>query len=161
MDLGLSDAAQSWLALLGALAGVAALITAVLAIRRRSPVMPPLEDRELRRELEVRDKAIHDLEQAARVLYANDRRQQAYAERRLGRVDLVRFDAFEDVGGRLSFSCAILDDHGDGVVVTSINGRRDTRVYAKPVRGGASTFTLSAEEAEAIDRAMGGGRAAE
>ena len=52
----------------------------------------------------------------------------------------LRYDAFEDVGGRLSFSCALLDEHGTGVVLTSINGRQETRVYAKPVATATSTL---------------------
>ena len=74
------------------------------------------------------------------------------------RVGLVRYDAFEDVGGRLSFSCAMLNDEGDGVVMTSINGRQDTRVYAKPVYRGESMHNLSEEEAAAIREAMLGPR---
>jgi hypothetical protein len=70
------------------------------------------------------------------------------------RVALLRYDAFEDVGGRLSFSCALLDDRGTGVVLTSINGRQETRVYAKPVEGSRSGYNLSAEEEETIRRAM-------
>jgi hypothetical protein len=71
-------------------------------------------------------------------------------------VALLRYDAFEDVGGRLSFSCALLDDHGSGVVLTSINGRHETRVYAKPIHEGRSDYNLSAEEEEAIRRARSG-----
>ncbi len=66
---------------------------------------------------------------------------------------VVRYDAFDDMGGRMSFSLALLDDHGNGVVITSINGRQDTRVYAKAVRGGAS-HNLSVEEQAAIERAV-------
>jgi hypothetical protein len=72
------------------------------------------------------------------------------------RVGLVRYDAFEDMGGRLSFSLALLTEAGDGVVVSAINGRQDTRVYAKPVVSGASDHNLSEEEAEAIRQAMAG-----
>jgi hypothetical protein len=69
-------------------------------------------------------------------------------------VGVVRFDAFEDMGGHLSFSAALLDGHGDGVVLTSINGRQETRIYAKPVVGGTSQHNLSEEEQEAIRRAL-------
>jgi hypothetical protein len=48
----------------------------------------------------------------------------------------------------------MLDEHGNGVVLTSINGRQETRVYAKPVNGGASSYNLSNEESEAIRQAM-------
>jgi hypothetical protein len=67
---------------------------------------------------------------------------------------LVRYDAFEDMGGRLSFSAALLDDHGNGVVITSINGRTETRTYAKPIRNLNSDHNLSDEEGEAIAGAV-------
>ncbi len=70
------------------------------------------------------------------------------------RVGLVRYDAFEDMGGHLSFSAALLDGHGDGLVITSINGRQDTRCYAKPVEGWTSRHNLSGEEEQAISQAL-------
>jgi uncharacterized protein DUF4446 len=97
---------------------------------------------------------IDRLEKAARTLYATDKRQQVQIEAGVRRVGLIRYDAFDDVGGRLSFSCAMLDERGTGVVVTSINGRQETRVYAKPVQEGASSYNLSLEEEEAIRQAM-------
>jgi uncharacterized protein DUF4446 len=97
---------------------------------------------------------IDRLEQAVRALHATDNRQQVMIEGGVRRVGVLRYDAFEDVGGRLSFSCALLDEHGTGVVLTSINGRQETRVYAKPVTAGASTYNLSREEEEAIRQAL-------
>jgi len=97
---------------------------------------------------------IDRLEKAARTLHATDKRQQLQVEAGVRRVALLRYDAFEDVGGRLSFSCALLDEHGTGIVLTSINGRQETRVYAKPVDSGESSYNLSLEEGEAIRRAM-------
>lgn len=77
-----------------------------------------------------------------------------YARRAIQRFHLVRYDAFEDMGGRLSFSAALLDDDGNGLVVTSINGRTETRTYAKPIRNLSSDHNLSDEEGEAIAGAM-------
>jgi hypothetical protein len=68
----------------------------------------------------------------------------------LRHVAVVRYDAFGDMGGRLSFSAAMLDDSGDGLVLTSINGRSETRTYAKGVKGGGSDHSLSPEEEQAI-----------
>jgi len=65
---------------------------------------------------------------------------------------VVRYDAFGDTGGQLSWSMALLDDNGNGVVLTSINSRSDARSYAKNVREYVSESKLSPEEAEAIDR---------
>jgi uncharacterized protein DUF4446 len=77
----------------------------------------------------------------------------------LQRVGLVRYDAFEDMGGHLSFSAALLDANGDGLVITSINGRQDTRCYAKPVQSWSSRHNLSEEEEQAIHLALTSGQA--
>lgn len=69
-------------------------------------------------------------------------------------VAVVRYDAFSDLGGRLSFSVALLDDTADGLVLTTINSRGETRSYAKGVRAGDSDHTLSPEERQAIEAAL-------
>lgn len=74
----------------------------------------------------------------------------------LSRAATVRYDAYDDMGGRMSFSTALLDERGDGVIVTSINGRVETRTYAKTVTGAQSAHNLSAEEETAIRRALSG-----
>ncbi|MGI8578609.1 MAG: DUF4446 family protein [Nocardioidaceae bacterium] len=63
---------------------------------------------------------------------------------------VVRYDAFGDMGGHLSWSMALLDDGGDGVVLTSIHGRSDSRTYAKNVSGWSANQQLSPEEEQAI-----------
>ena len=73
----------------------------------------------------------------------------------VGTVGLTRYDAFPEVGGHLCWSAAFLDEAGDGVVLSAINGRSETRSYAKPVRGGRSGHNLSDEERAAIAMAMG------
>jgi hypothetical protein len=74
--------------------------------------------------------------------------------RALTRVAVVRYDAFGDLAGALSFSAALLDDAGNGLVLSSINGRSETRTYAKGVRAGESDAPLSPEEQEAIAEAF-------
>ena len=69
-------------------------------------------------------------------------------------VALVRYDAFEDMGGRLSFSAALVDDHGSGLVLSAISGRTEARAYAKIVEEGESEAGLSPEEHKAIAEAM-------
>jgi len=71
-------------------------------------------------------------------------------------VAVVRYDAFGDMGGRLSFSAALLDDSGDGLVVSSINGRSETRTYAKGVKSGTSEAPLSPEEEQVVGWALRG-----
>ena len=143
------------------LGALALLFTAMSQGRRRPEAKGPIHmDEVLRGVLEGQHKQIQRLEAAVRSLNATDRRQEGLIEGAVRRVGLVRYDAFEDVGGRLSFSCALLDEHGSGVVVTSINGRQDTRVYAKPIANGTSSYNLSIEEEEAIRQALAGPREA-
>ncbi len=140
---------------------VALLIALVAAMgrRRKAPTGPIQMDDALRAVLDMQEAKIERLEQAVRILNATDKKQQVLIEGSVRHVALLRYDAFEDVGGRLSFSCAMLDDHGTGVVLTSINGRQETRVYAKPVTERTSTYNLSTEEVEAIRQAMAAPRA--
>lgn len=63
---------------------------------------------------------------------------------------VVRYDAFGDMGGHLSWSVALLDDAGHGVVLTSIHGRSEARTYAKSISDWSSEQQLSPEEEEAI-----------
>ena len=136
---------------------VLAIVFAIAGSGRRRPrpsAVPIQMDEALRGVLEGQAAQIKRLEQAARVLNARDQKQQALIEGSVRRMSLLRYDAFEDVGGRLSFSCAMLDEHDTGVVLTSINGRQETRVYAKPITQGTSTYNLSSEEDEAIRQAL-------
>ena len=66
---------------------------------------------------------------------------------------VVRYDAFGDMGGHLSWSLALLDDGGHGVVLTSIHGRSEARSYAKNISGWSCEQQLSPEEEEAIEHA--------
>ena len=138
----------SLLALLFAIAGAGG--------RRRAKTRsgPIVMDDALRAILEGQAGQLQRLEQAVRLLNGTDKKQQIQIEQSVRHVSLLRYDAFEDVGGRLSFSCALLDEHATGVVLTSINGRQETRVYAKPIEAGSSSYNLSVEESEAIRQAL-------
>ncbi len=67
------------------------------------------------------------------------------------RVGIVRYNPFSDVGGKQSFSIALLDGNNNGIVLTSLYSREGNRVYAKPLKNGISEYSLSNEEKEAIE----------
>src|ERR1700722_1491390 len=80
--------------------------------------------------------------------------------RALRDIGIVRYDALNEMSGQLSFSLALLNATGDGVVLSSINGRAETRTYAKPIVAGKSGQELSPEEAQAVHNArLGSGLA--
>lgn len=68
-------------------------------------------------------------------------------------VAVVRYDAFTDTGGQLSWSVALLDDSGSGIVLSAVQGRNDSRSYAKSISDWTSETQLSPEEEDAISDA--------
>lgn len=155
--MSLSSSTVDLLAVIGVALGAIALIVALIAhlrlrrLRRDYLVLQDGGDREsfigaaarqveqiirLRSELTVAEKRLETV-----------RRDVAQA---LRHVAVVRYDAFRDMGGRMSFSAALLDDAGDGLVLTAIHGRGETRSYSKGVKRGESDQQLSPEEKQAI-----------
>lgn len=73
----------------------------------------------------------------------------------ISKVDMVRFNPYQETGGDQSFSIALLNTEGSGLVITSLHSRSGTRVFAKPVeRGNPTTHQLADEEREAIRAAL-------
>ncbi|GAB6984264.1 hypothetical protein JCM10369A_07880 [Nocardioides pyridinolyticus] len=119
------------------LAAVAVLLAAV-AVRRSAPRTGEGVD--------ALPEDVHGLRQEVAAL-------RAEGKDALRHLAVVRYDAFGDMGGHLSWSLALLDDGGHGVVLTSIHGRSDARTYAKSVVGWSCEQQLSPEELEAIEHA--------
>lgn len=79
---------------------------------------------------------------------------QKIADISVQKVGVVRFNPFKDTGGDQSFAIALLDKDNNGLVISSLYGREGTRIYAKPIERGDSTYHLSEEEKEAIQKAI-------
>ncbi|ROR89201.1 DUF4446 family protein [Nocardioides aurantiacus] len=129
------------LAVLALLVALAALAVAVSG--RRAP------------QGRTRDTDPGELPQDARALRQEVAALKAESSQALRHLAVVRYDAFTDTGGQLSWSLALLDDSGSGVVVTSIQGRAESRTYAKSVTDWTSDAQLSPEEEDAISHARG------
>jgi hypothetical protein len=149
-------------------AAVVALVVAVLAIvlvlrgERRSTEVSPGAARivDLERRLVQQGQRLELLERdfdAQRGGVEVEARPLSNAIRRTGsaisHLGLVRFDAFEDTGGGQSFALALVDDDGDGVILTSLHSRQTTRVFVKDIRGGIADVPLSGEEERALREA--------
>jgi hypothetical protein len=149
-------------ALVGIVVGVVGVVLGALAFARMSRLqrsyglLQAAEGRETI--VDVMGRTIdefHDLRDEVLQLdttLAATRRDLAMA---LRHVSVVRYDAFGDMGGRFSFSAALLDDAGDGLVITSIHARSETRTYLKGLSGGDSDILLSPEEQQAVRIARG------
>ncbi len=80
----------------------------------------------------------------------NLKHKSSFAMQKLG---LVRFNPFDDGGGNFSFSLALLDLHDTGVVITSMHGRQQNRIYTKTIQNGNSETPLTEEEQKAVSLA--------
>ena len=116
---------------------VAALALAVVALRRGRP------GRRLRIDPATVPADVAGLRGEVQAL-------RAEVSEALRHLAVVRYDAFGDMGGHLSWSMALLDDGGNGVVLTSIHGRSEARTYAKNVSAWQCDQALSPEEEEAV-----------
>jgi hypothetical protein len=130
---------DTFLAILALVVALAALVVAVA--RRRTPG---------RGRGKVDASSLPEDPRALRQEVAALKAESAQA---LRHVAVIRYDAFTDTGGQLSWSMALLDDSGSGVVVTSIQGRNESRTYAKNVADWTSETQLSPEEQDAISNA--------
>lgn len=72
----------------------------------------------------------------------------------ISKIGIVRYSAFKDTGSDLSFTLALLNKHNDGVVLNGIYSREMSNIYAKPIKNAESTYTLSNEEKQAIQKAL-------
>lgn len=82
------------------------------------------------------------------------KRIDTHVKKCIQKVGIVRYSAFKDTGSDLSFALALLDENNDGIVLNGIYSREMSNIYAKPVQEGKSTYTISEEEAKAIEKAV-------
>lgn len=147
-------------ALVIAVVGVAAAVVALVrlaAVRRSYALLQASEGRETF--VDVVARTIEEFGVLREGVEALDRevgQVRTELAQALRHVSVVRYDAFGDLGGRFSFSAALLDDSGDGLILTSIHGRSETRTYLKGLTGGVADIELSPEELEAVKLAKGG-----
>ena len=128
-------------AVLSCLVAVAAVAVAVVSLRRSAAAQD-------RRASARRNAA--DLPTDVEGLRGEVQALRVEAGEALRHLAVVRYDAFGDMGGHLSWSLALLDDGGNGVVLTSIHGRSEARTYAKNIATWTCDQALSPEEEEAI-----------
>lgn len=97
---------------------------------------------------------LSDLQSRFEKLEAKQNEQAGSLAGCLRNIGMVRFNAFDDVGGEQSFALALLDAKRSGIVVSSLYGRQDSRLYAKSVVNGEGERALSDEERKALERAL-------
>ncbi|MFM7598001.1 MAG: DUF4446 family protein [Actinomycetota bacterium] len=144
----------------GAVALVSLLLGLVLLVRtgrmrQQYRVLDAADGRESFVEVVARKaEEVEALRDDVATLAASIRATQSEVNRAIRHVGLVRYDAFGDMGGRMSFSVALVDDFGNGFILTTVHARSESRTYIKEIRGGMAEVTLSPEESQALEDAI-------
>ena len=118
-------------------------------------LFPKSGERDIRRKFEEVLRSIDGFEKELKKLDVDlsDLRKEGFSH--ISRFGLLRYNPYEDSGGDQSFTVALLDDKGSGIVLTSLHARSGTRVFAKPIDLGKSNkYRLSSEEEEVIKKAL-------
>lgn len=144
----------------GAVALVSLLLGLVLLVRtgrmrQQYRVLDAADGRESFVEVVARKaQEVEALRDDVATLAASIRATQSELNRAIRHVGLIRYDAFGDMGGRMSFSVALVDDFGNGFILTTVHARSESRTYIKEIRGGMAEVTLSPEESQALEDAI-------
>ena len=122
--------------------------------RRLRRVLPQGESGGIDEILDRQLKSVESLSERVDALNKLHHELEHLSQRTIQKVAVIRYNPFSDTGGDQSFAIALLDSLGNGVVVSSLHSRTDTRVFAKPIQSGRSKFQLSDEEQDAIRKAL-------
>lgn len=120
-------------------------------------LFPKEGSRDIRKKFEEVLKAVDKGKQDLRRLEETLSQFEGEGLKHIQRIELLRYNPFEDTGGNISFSLALLDQEGNGFVLTSLHARSSTRIFAKPIKGGkGQNIELSKEEKAVVERALKG-----
>ncbi len=146
LPLALSGILTVWVIILTALY--------VKAVRHYQKLTAGVTKENLMKVLEEHFSRIEGLEQTANIIKKDIEGIKRKDLTHIQRVGLLRFNPFDETGGNQSFALSLLDDRGDGVVISSLHNREATRIYGKPVKNFSEAgFEFSAEEKQAVDEA--------
>lgn len=147
------------LAALGSSLVLIVLLTTILyrmgkVVKKYNQLMKGMEGKNLEEMLTSHIKSVNKMFSRTLEIESEYKSTRKMAEKSVQRLEVLRFNAFDNTGSDLSFAIAMLDSHGDGVVISSLFARDETRTYAKPVNKGLSNYHLSDEEKEVLRQAM-------
>lgn len=108
----------------------------------------------LERKLAVEIKELRDAAEIIDTLFAEQAQLKEVQERTFQKIGFVKYNAFENIGNNLSFALTLLDGHNNGLCISSLYGRNESRIFSKPIINGKSVVSLSQEELESLHSAL-------
>ena len=135
--------------------GFAYLFLQIKNIRNKQEILfQGKEAKDLEKIIEDQREEINKNKNDAEDLLKLSEKIHQIASKGIQKIGLVRYNPFGDIGGDQSFAIALLDAYDNGLIISSLHSKEGTRVYAKPVEKGKSSYQLSDEEKKAVDEAM-------
>lgn len=121
--------------------------------RKYSVLMSGKKGADLEKIIRIRFKEMDQVKANAKRVTKEHKEIKYHLETCVNKIGLVKYDAFEEMAGKLSFSLALLNSKNTGVVFNSMHTREGCYTYAKEIINGESYIPLSDEEKEAIEKA--------
>lgn len=118
-------------------------------------LFPKSGERDIRKKFEELVKSVEGFNHKLLDLDGKVNKTQAQGLGHIQKVELLRFNPYNDTGGDQSFTVCLLDNNGSGIVITSLHARSGTRVFGKEIVSGKSVkYQLSEEEELVIKKVM-------
>ncbi len=153
---------QPWLGALSVIIAVVAVLYGVILHIKLSSLtkkykffMNGEDGASLERKLSVEIKEIRDATEGLENLFQEQHRIKTVQNNTIQKIGFVKYNAFENIGNDLSFALTLLDGNNNGVCISSIYGRSESRIFSKPIVRGKSVASLSQEELESLNVALG------
>ncbi len=109
----------------------------------------------LERKLSVEVSEIRDAAKGLESLLTEQAAIRNTQNNTIQKIGFIKYNAFENIGNDLSFALTLLDGNNNGICISSIYGRSESRIFSKPIVKGKSLVSLSQEELESLNEALG------
>ena len=109
----------------------------------------------LERKLSVEVSEIRDAAKGLESLLTEQAAIRNTQNNTIQKIGFIKYNAFENIGNDLSFALTLLDGNNNGICISSIYGRNESRIFSKPIVKGKSLVSLSQEELESLNEALG------
>lgn len=109
----------------------------------------------LERKLSVEVSEIRDAANGLETMMTEQAAIRNIQSNTIQKIGFIKYNAFENIGNDLSFALTLLDGNNNGICISSIYGRNESRIFSKPIVKGKSLVSLSQEELESLNEALG------
>lgn len=109
----------------------------------------------LERKLSVEVSEIRDAAKGFETMMTEQAAIRNIQSNTIQKIGFIKYNAFENIGNDLSFALTLLDGNNNGICISSIYGRNESRIFSKPIVKGKSLVSLSQEELESLNEALG------